>query len=139
MVEFFQNHPVLCIAWVACVIGIIVTFVQDKMLGVTAIDNQLVAFITDNQGGAIIDIRPLAEYKQGHIVGAHHLPVADITKRNFGKLESLKSKPIILVNKDGLNIMDQCKEMKKAGFTKIYVLRNGMFGWLEDKLVTVKK
>lgn len=139
MIEFISNHPILSILWVGCIVGIIITHIQDKMLGVKEISNQLVAYVTDSQGGVIIDIRPLNEFKSGHIVNSHHIAPQDVQKKNFGLLENYKNKPIILVNKNGLNIIDYCKIFKEAGFNTIFVLKDGIDGWAGSNLTLVKK
>lgn len=139
MFEFIQNHPIITIGWVGCLIGIIVTFVQDKMLGVKEIGNSLVGILTNKEKGYILDLRPYDQFKKGHITGSHHLTLADIAANNLGKIAEHKDKPVILVNENGLNLLDPAKQLKALGFSQLYILKEGINGWSMDNLVLVKK
>ncbi|RIY31054.1 hypothetical protein CKF54_07910 [Psittacicella hinzii] len=137
--EFFFNHPILSLAWVACLVAIIFTFVQDKLSGINVIGNNMVGILVNSQKGVIVDIRPIKDYSTGHITGSVHLLTSDIKTNNVGKIESYKDRPVILVNADGLNLFEAGKSLRKLGFNKVYILKDGIAGWLTDNLILVKK
>ncbi|RIY32086.1 rhodanese-like domain-containing protein [Psittacicella gerlachiana] len=137
--EFFLNHPILSLAWIACFVAIIVTYIQDRLSGINVIGNNMVGILINSQKGVVVDLRSLNDFRNGHITGAVHLLPTDIKTNNVGKIESYKDKPVILVNQDGLNLLDSGKSLTKQGFTKVYILKDGIAGWLTDNLILVKK
>ncbi|RIY31187.1 hypothetical protein CJP74_07890 [Psittacicella melopsittaci] len=137
--EFFFNHPFLSLAWIACFVAIIFTFIQDKLSGVNVIGNNMVGVLVNSQKGIIVDLRSLNDFKSGHITGSVHLLPSDIKTQNTGKIDNYKDKPVILVNQDGLNLLESGKALTKMGFTSVYILKDGIAGWLTDNLVLVRK
>ena len=64
----------------------------------------------------IIDVRPLSNYKKGHIPSAKSFPSSDILKR----LEEIpKDKKLILHCETGGRAQMVLKKLKKKGYTKI--------------------
>ncbi|MFC6277060.1 rhodanese-like domain-containing protein [Psittacicella hinzii] len=137
--EFFFNHPYLSVAWLVCLVAILITFVQDKLAGIEVIGNNMVAILLNSQKGVIVDLRSVQDFKSGHIQGAVHLLPTDIKTQNVGKIEQYKDRPVVLVNQDGLNLLELGKDLKKQGFTKVYILKDGVGGWLTDNLILVRK
>lgn len=136
--EFFINHPYLSIGWVVVFIAIIITIIQDKMSGIEVVGNNMIAILLNSKKGVIVDTRPLADFRSGHIKKSVHLLPTDVTSQNTGKIDSYKDKPIILVNQDGLNLLDLGKKLKKQGYNSVFILKDGINGWSTDNLPLVK-
>lgn len=74
----------------------------------------------------IIDVREPQEFKSKHILGARNVPYS---QAKMGIPGFNKSQPLYLYD-DGMNLsVRMAKILKKAGYTEIYILKNGMSGW----------
>jgi rhodanese-related sulfurtransferase len=66
------------------------------------------------------------------------LPLSQLTSQ-LATLEKAKSTPIIVVCQAGMSAQGAAKQLLKAGFSQVAVLRGGMSKWLEASLPVVKK
>ncbi len=69
---------------------------------------------------------------KGHIAGAINLLPSDIKANNVGELEKHKSQPIIVVDGSGMQAQEPASALNKAGFEKVFVLKEGHC-WLERR------
>ena len=76
----------------------------------------------------IIDVRTLQEWEQGHIPNAGRI---DFLEDDFdAKAFALpKDRPIALYCAAGGRSSDAMQKMKDAGFSELYNLRGGFYGW----------
>jgi phage shock protein E len=71
------------------------------------------------EGGAVIDLRTAAEFDQGHIPGAHNIPV-DRIRANLDRIRDL-NRPVILCCADGGHCRDAMEILKQAGIGQVYI------------------
>ena len=86
----------------------------------------------------VIDVRPMADFNQGHIVNALNVPINGFTK-DIGRLEKYKRKPLIVGCRSGNQSQTACRQLRKAGFEQVYNLRGGMMAWQSANLPMTKK
>lgn len=92
--------------------------------------------IVNAEQGVFLDLRDAADYKQGHIVDALHIPSAKLADR-MPELEKLRNKPIVLVCKMGQQSGAAGKQLKANNFDKVYKMTGGMTEWSNLQLPTV--
>ena len=92
--------------------------------------------LINKEEGIFVDVRDASEYKQGHIVDALNIPVAKIPER-MTELQKHKEKPIVLVCKMGQHSSTAGKQLKGAGYEKVYKMSGGMMEWGNLQLPTV--
>lgn len=85
----------------------------------------------------ILDVRTQSEFKEGHIKGAHLLPV-QVLSESLQSLESAKNKTILVYCANGNRSIVASKILRDAGFTHIINLGTGINGWIKDGYPTVK-
>lgn len=79
------------------------------------------------QGGQLVDIRDTASFKQKHILRARNIP-APAFAQSLGALR--KDKPVLLYDRTrGSELAKVILTLKKAGFTEVYVLKDGLDYW----------
>ena len=78
-----------------------------------------------------------ADFKQGHIVDALHIPASKLAER-AAELEKYKDKPIVLVCKMGQQSGAAGKQLRSQGFDKVYKMTGGMMEWGNLQLPLVK-
>ena len=88
------------------------------------------------QQGVFLDLRDAADYKQGHIVDALHIPAGKLTDR-MAELEKYRGKPIVLVCKMGQQSGAAGQQLKAQKFEKVYKMSGGMMEWSNLQLPTV--
>ncbi len=89
------------------------------------IDNA--AFAELIHGGQLIDIREQSAYRTKHILGARNLPASQF---NQSMSALRKDKPILLYDSSRSTSLPRVVlSLKKAGYTTIYVLKDGFDYW----------
>jgi rhodanese-related sulfurtransferase len=91
----------------------------------------------NRQDALVIDVREDAEYAKGHIVGARHIPLAQLEAR-AKELQKFKSKPVITCCESGNRSSAAIATLKKLGFENVYNLAGGYAGWQQAGLPVEK-
>ena len=82
-----------------------------------------------NRGKSVVlDVRDAAEYANGHLPDARHIPLAELAKR-AGELDKAKSKTVIVVCQKGVRSSMAAKVLAGAGFTDVVSLDGGVTAW----------
>ena len=103
--------------------------------GVPVSNNELTRLVNSDMA-IIVDIRPSAEYKLGHLVDAINIPYERINAE-IATLEKYKSKTIIIVDKLGQYAGTAGRQLAKAGFD-VRRLSGGISEWQNQNLPLVK-
>lgn len=85
----------------------------------------------------ILDVRDEAEYAEGHIQGAKHIPLAALETR-IKEIEKQKSKPVLVNCQKGMRANKACQILAQHAFTQLYRLDGGLDKWKEAKMPLVK-
>jgi rhodanese-related sulfurtransferase len=88
---------------------------------------QQLAARLENNGIRIIDVRTPAEWDNGRIERAEHLPLAEILEGRFPKAE--KEEELVLQCGSGYRSNIAASIMRQAGYSKIKSLAGGIFAW----------
>jgi rhodanese-related sulfurtransferase len=81
------------------------------------------------QGSAqIVDVRENAEWAEGHISTAIHIPLSDLAARTN---ELNPNQPVIVVCRSGRRSLTGAGTLLKAGFTDVQSLAGGMLDWAD--------
>jgi rhodanese-related sulfurtransferase len=91
----------------------------------------------NRQDALVIDVREDAEYAKGHIVGARHIPLAQLEAR-VKELQKYKSKPVITCCETGNRSSAAIATLRKLGFDNVYNLAGGYAGWQQAGLPVEK-
>ena len=82
------------------------------------------------KGAQILDVRTAKEVAEGKIEGSINIDYfSPKFLENASKLD--KSKPVLIYCAAGGRSLSAAKDLKKAGFKKVYDLLNGYDGWKE--------
>lgn len=131
--QFAQENLFLFILLAAVIAAIIVYELRNKSASGKSL-SPLQAAQHANHGATLVDTRPAAEFKKGHIAGAKNIPA-----EQFGeKMKLKKDQAIILVCKNGISVRNQAKWLHQNGYSDVSVLSGGMEAWLQENLPTVK-
>jgi rhodanese-related sulfurtransferase len=103
--------------------------------GVPVSNNELTSLVNSDKA-VILDIRPSAEFKSGHLVDSINIPYERINAE-LGTLEKHKTKTIIIVDKIGQYAGAAGRQLAKAGFD-VRRLSGGISEWQGQNLPLVK-
>ncbi|NWF71031.1 MAG: rhodanese-like domain-containing protein [Chloroflexi bacterium] len=79
----------------------------------------------------LVDVRTLEEYQDGHIPGALHIPLDELSAR---LREIPAEKPIVVVCGHGIRSVYGAQIVRYAGFTPVYNLAGGTAAWENARL-----
>jgi rhodanese-related sulfurtransferase len=91
----------------------------------------------NDENAILVDVREIAEYRDGHIPEATNVPLGTL-KKNPGELTKHKSRPVIVYCKTGNRSPSVVGDLKKQGFERIYHLSGGLESWKSASLPVVK-
>ena len=74
-----------------------------------------------NRGVFLLDVRTEKEWRQGHIKGAHHIPLHKLGRR-FDELEKHRNKEIICYCQTGNRSIAAAVRLKRMGYTAAMLL-----------------
>ena len=131
--EFLTEQWILVAALLA--VAAMLFMHETRKSGPSVSPQQAINLINTEQG-VFLDLRDAADYKQGHIVDALHIPAAKLPER-IAELEKYKNKPIVLVCKMGQQASAAGKQLKAKEFDKVYKMTGGMMEWGNLQLPTV--
>lgn len=129
LTTFLSHHPYLSAAWVVLLVLLIAALVQGMFSSIKRVKPQQAVFLMNQESSVVVDIRPAAEFKKGHIANALSLSKDELLKGETSRLEKHKDAPIILVCDMGHSAQQVAKTLNKAGFKSLYVLSGGIQGW----------
>lgn len=138
IMQFIGRNPILCIGWLALFAAVLYTTFKGVASKVKVISRGEATRLINKEDAVVVDLRQRDDFRKGHIAGAVNLLPGEIKANNVGELEKRKSTPIIVVDGTGLQAQTPANEMVKAGFEKVFVLKDGVSGWVGENLPLVR-
>ncbi len=132
--EFFQSNIIFFIAAFGIAAYLIYLEIAGlKTKGINLTPAQFTRRVND--GALLIDLRKTDEYRHGHIAGAKHIAMDDLSN-HFDSMK--KDQPVALYCYTGSFSGKAATQMKKAGFTDVAHLTGGIAAWKAENLPTTK-
>ena len=136
LLEFAGNHTLLVAAFMAVLTALIWNLVADPG-GKNAVDPLTATAMINHDDAIVLDVRSMAEFKDGHIVNAINIPLNGLGS-NVKQIEKHRDKPIVTVCRSGSRSGSACAILRKHGFENVKNLRGGMLAW-ENASLPVKR
>ena len=138
IMQFVGRHPVLSIAWIALLTAVLFTTFKGLMSKVKVINRGEATRLINKEDAIVVDLRQRDDFRKGHIAGSVNLLPAEIKANNVGELEKHKDKPVIVTDGSGMQATESASALLKAGFEKVFVLKEGIAGWSGENLPLVR-
>lgn len=136
LLDYFTNHPFLAGGLVLMTLVVVAYEMRRLGQGSTAVaPNDAIRMM--NEGAVLVDVRPVDQFKGGHISGARNVPgdqIADGAKA----LEKLGGKTLIMCCDSGSAAAAAVRTLTRAGLKNVFSLRGGLAAWRQDNLPVVK-
>ncbi|MCB1710815.1 MAG: rhodanese-like domain-containing protein [Halioglobus sp.] len=133
--EFLTQQWMLALALMVVVTLLVLH--EARKSGPSVSPQQAINLINAEEG-VFVDLRDSADYKLGHIVESQHIPAAKLAAR-MAELEKYRDRPVVLVCKMGQQSGAAGKQLKAAGFSRVYKMTGGMMEWSNLQLPVISK
>lgn len=137
LIEFAGNHTFMVAAFLAILSLLVWNLISDPG-SKGAVDATGATILINREDALVIDVRPMADFNQGHIVGAKNIPMNGF-KNQLTQLEKHKDRTVIVSCRSGNQSQAACKILRGAGFSKVFNLRGGIMGWQSANLPVTRK
>ena len=134
IMPFVSKHPIISLVWVALLISVIVLTVKGLFSKVKTIPRSTAIALMNKEEAIVVDTRTRDDFRRGHIIDAVNLTPSEIKDNNLGEVEKHKNRPVILVSANGMELVKPAESLLKAGFERVFVLKDGRSGWTGDNL-----
>ncbi|WES68612.1 rhodanese-like domain-containing protein [Superficieibacter sp. HKU1] len=138
IMQFVSRHPILCLAWVALLVAVLFTTFKGLTSKVKVITRGEATRLINKEDAVVVDLRQRDDFRKGHIAGSINVLPAEIKANNVGELDKHKDKPIIVVDGTGVQAQESANALIKAGYEKVFVLKEGVAGWSGENLPLVR-
>lgn len=135
---FFHNHLPLFVAFAVLLLLLTVNEVHGNLTGGKRMGALEAVRLINDRDPIILDVRPVADYKRGHLLNAVNLPITKLDER-LGEIGKDKSKPVLVYCTLGGSSLTAAEKLRKNGYTEVYPLRGGINGWLSSNLPVTTK
>ena len=135
----FDPNTVVMVAVLALAF-LVVKFVVPRLMsgGAVFVDAAAMKQAMDiDPNVVVVDVRSTGEFAGGHVPGAVNVPLGDLAGRLRDKpadMEAIKDAPIFVMCHAANRSPSGARMLKKAGFTRVHVLKGGMSGWKRANL-----
>jgi rhodanese-related sulfurtransferase len=136
LLEFAGNHTVMVAGFAAVLLALIWNLATDPG-GKNAVDASTATAMINHEDALVLDVRSMAEFKDGHIVNAINIPINSLGS-NLKQLEKHRNRPVVAVCRSGSRSGAACNVLRKNGFDNVKNLRGGMLAW-ENASLPVKR
>ncbi len=136
--EFFKSNILLIGLAIGSGIMLLLPSFKKAAGGVPNLSPAEAVTLINRSNAFVLDVRDDAEFANGHIADATHIPLADLEAR-IGELKKYQNKTILVNCQKGMRSAKACDILRKAEFTQVNNLQGGLSAWLEAKLPVVTK
>jgi rhodanese-related sulfurtransferase len=135
ILEFSGNHTLLVTALLISASLLMHNLLSGNQGNITPVK---ATELINHENAVVVDVRPAADYSQGHIINAINIPATTLASQ-MNQLQKHKDKPIIVSCRSGAQSSMACKQLKKEGFENVHNLKGGILNWQSENLPVTKK
>ncbi len=132
IIEFIGNHTFL-VATFLVILSLVIWNLVANPGAKGSVDPLGATELINREDAVVVDVRPMADFSQGHIINALNIPMNGF-KDQLQTLEKYKNRPLIIACRSGSQSAMASKILRQNGFEKVYNLRGGMMGWQSANL-----
>lgn len=134
---FAGRNPMLSIALVGLTLALIVTEIARLFRGYKAVKPVELTRLINGENALVVDLSASADFEKGHIAGSRNV-VAGKFGADHKLVADRKAQPVVLVCRNGAASATAAKQLRQAGFEKVYWLEGGIPAWQQAELPLVK-
>jgi len=136
-VEFFKQNVLLIGLAIGSGLALLLPMLSRSVAGITTLSVTEAVMLMNRKSALVLDVREADEFAQGHLQGARHVPLSQLSTR-LKELEKFRDKPVLVVCERGRRANAAAKLLKAQNFTTLNVLKGGMLAWTDAKMPSSK-
>lgn len=118
-------------------IAIVATELKRLFRGYKALVPAQLTQLINREDALVVDLSPTADFEKGHIAGSRNAAGSQFGP-DHKLVAAARSRPVVLVCRDGQASAAAAAKLKKAGFAQMYWLDGGVAAWQQADLPLVK-
>lgn len=131
--EFIGNHPWLVAAFVLILLLLVGTEVARWMRRFREVSPGQATLLINREKAVVLDVRSAAEFQEGHIAGARHVPLDGLDKHQ-ARIDRWRERPVLVCCDAGNRSPKAAGWLTARGFERVFVLAGGLRAWRADNL-----
>ncbi len=131
---FIDNWTLLAVALSS---GLMLVWPVLRGAAASGLAPQAAVTLINREKAVVIDIGSDAEYAAGHVVGARHVPLAQLESR-LPEVVKNKALPVLLVCASGSRAQRATATARRLGYANAQALAGGLRAWKEANLPVEK-
>lgn len=135
--EFFKQNVMLIGLAIGSGLALLLPMLSRSVAGITTLSVTEAVMLMNRKTALVLDVREADEFAQGHLQGARHVPLSQLSTR-LKELEKFRDKPVLVVCERGRRANAAAKLLKAQNFTTLNVLKGGMLAWTDAKMPSSK-
>ena len=136
--KFFTEYTNLLLIAIALVSGGLLLWPTIVRRGRGGLSAAAATQLINRRNAVVVDLRPAADYANGHLPSARHLEFAELQAK-VGQLVKNKSNPVLLVCQNGQQSNKAVRVVQDAGYAEVHVLEGGLNAWQQAGMPVVKQ
>lgn len=132
-IDFASNHLGLFGLFTFILVLIVVGELRRRATGAKSLQPMHATQLMNQGNCSVVDVRPTAEYKQGHIIGATNLVLSEVAEK-AERISKDKAAPVLVYCKNGTQAPNAAKQLQQAGFEQVYLLSGGLMSWQAESM-----
>jgi len=137
-VKFFTDYTNLVLVAVVLISGGLLLWPTLMRRGRGSVSPADAVLLINRRNASVIDLRPQAEFMQGHIPAAKNFDLAQLQAK-VGQIAKNKSNPVLLVCQTGQQSQKASQVVSDAGYAEVHVLQGGLVAWQKAGMPVVKQ
>lgn len=135
--EFLKQNVMLIGLAVGSGLALLLPMLSRSVAGIASLTVTEAVMLINRKSALVLDVREADEFAQGHLQGARHVPLSQLSAR-LKELEKFRDKPVLVVCQRGKRANAAAKLLKAQNFTTLNVLKGGMLAWTDAKMPSSK-
>jgi len=136
-VEFLKQNVMLIGLAIGSGLALLLPMLSRSVAGIASLTVTEAVMLINRKSALVLDVREADEFAQGHLQGARHVPLSQLSAR-LKELEKFRDKPVLVVCQRGKRANAAAKLLKAQNFTTLNVLKGGMLAWTDAKMPSSK-
>ncbi|WP_420885602.1 rhodanese-like domain-containing protein [Candidatus Profftia lariciata] len=138
ILQFLNTHIILSLTWIMLFLTLLIITYKVYFSKIKEITRNKAMLLINKEHAIIVDIRPCEDFRDGHLANSINIHPLNLRKGNINQLKYYKNKPVIVVCAYGTNSRASGNNLVKAGFQYVYILKDGIIGWVHASLPLVR-
>lgn len=135
--EFLKQNVMLIGLAIGSGLALLLPMLSRSVAGIASLTVTEAVMLINRKSALVLDVREADEFAQGHLQGARHVPLSQLSAR-LKELEKFRDKPVLVVCQRGKRANAAAKLLKAQNFTTLNVLKGGMLAWTDAKMPSSK-